>query len=66
MFFFHVESVGTIHFDLNTEIEELIAFLNFRGNGNLNKMVTNQGQYPYFVHLELQMVSKRGKESPGL
>ena len=29
-------------------------------------MVTNQGQYPYFVHLELQMVSKRGKESPGL
>ena len=24
-------------------------------------MVTNQGQCPYFVHLELQMVSKRRK-----
>ena len=43
-----------------------MTFLNVRDHGNLIKMVTNQGQYPYFVHLELQMVSKRGKESLGL
>ena len=63
--FFHVESVGTIHFDLNTEIEELIAFSNFRGHGKPINMATNQGQCSYFVHLELQMISKRRKERYG-